>query len=85
MNVGVSRLEILSSLGLDYIQVIMLLTDMINQHYLDNKKISIGNLKFKNKSSTRLKADEMHKKMEKLMKNPELEDLPPRYLDMLLW
>lgn len=25
-----------------------------------------------------------HEKMENLMKNPELEDLPPRYLDMLL-
>lgn len=83
-NVGVAKLEILSNLGLEDIQVIMLPADMINQHYLDNKKISIEKLEFKKKSSTHLKADVRHKKMEKLMKNPELEDLPPRYLDMLL-
>ena len=83
-NVGVAKLEILSNLGLEDIQVIMLPVDMINQHYLDNKKISIENLKFKKKSSSDSQADERLKKMENLMKNPELEDLPPRYLDMLL-
>lgn len=83
-NIGIAKLEILSNLGLEDIQVIMLPADMINQCYLDNKKISVKDLKFKEKSS---KADERLKrqeKMEDLMKNPELEDLPPRYLDMLL-
>lgn len=91
-NKGYVEIEILSRLSLEDIQVIMLPAGEINQHYLDNKKISIEKLKFKEKSSTysvgvdkivdeRLKKQE---KMEELMKNPELEDLPPRYLDMLL-
>ena len=62
----------------------MLPADMINQHYIDNKKISIEKLEFKKKSFNHLEADERHEKMEKLMETPELEDLPPRYLDMLL-
>lgn len=84
-NIGHVELKILNDLA--DIQVIMLPADMINQCYLDNKKISIENLKFKDKSSADKIADERLKKQEKmqnLMKNPDLEDLPPRYLDMLL-
>ena len=40
-NVGTAKLEILSNLNLEDIQVIMLPADKINQYYLDNKKISI--------------------------------------------
>jgi len=40
-NIGIAKLEILSNLGLEDIQVIMLPADKINQCYLDNKKISI--------------------------------------------
>ena len=40
-NIGIAKLEILSNLGLEDIQVIMLPADKINQYYLDNKKISI--------------------------------------------
>ena len=40
-NIGIAKLEILSTLGLEDIQVIMLPADKINQFYLDNKKISI--------------------------------------------
>lgn len=40
-NIGIAKLEILSNLNLEDIQVIMLPADKINQCYLDNKKISI--------------------------------------------
>ena len=40
-NVGTAKLEILSDLGLEDIQVVMLPADKINQCYLDNKKMSI--------------------------------------------
>ena len=40
-NIGIAKLEILSNLNLEDIQVIMLPADKINQYYLDNKKISI--------------------------------------------
>lgn len=40
-NIGIAKLKILSDLGLENIQVIMLPADKINQYYLDNKKISI--------------------------------------------
>ena len=40
-NIGIAKLEILSKLDLEDIQVIMLPADKINQYYLDNKKISI--------------------------------------------
>ena len=40
-NIGIAKLEILSNLGLEDIQVIMLPADKINQYYLDNKKMSI--------------------------------------------
>ena len=43
-NVGTAKLEILSNLNLEDIQVIMLPADKINQYYLDNKKISINRL-----------------------------------------
>ncbi|MBO6110705.1 MAG: hypothetical protein ILA26_04925 [Methanobrevibacter sp.] len=40
-----------------------------------------GEVEIRNSPDENLKKQE---KMEELMKNPELEDLPPRYLDMLL-
>ena len=40
-----------------------------------------GVVKIQSSQDESLKKQE---KIEKLMKNPELEDLPPRYLDMLL-
>ena len=40
-NIGIAKLEILSNLGLEDIQVIMLPADKINRYYLDNKKMSI--------------------------------------------
>ena len=40
-----------------------------------------GDIKTQHSVEDNLKRQE---KMEELMKNPELEDLPPRYLDMLL-
>ena len=40
-NIGIAKLEILSALGLEDIQVIMLPADKINKYYLDNKKMSI--------------------------------------------
>ncbi|MBR5502893.1 MAG: LlaJI family restriction endonuclease [Methanobrevibacter sp.] len=43
-NVGKAKLEILSNLGLEDIQIIMLPADKINQYYLDNKKINISML-----------------------------------------
>ena len=43
-NIGIAKLEILSNLNLEDIQVIMLPADKINQYYLDNKKMDIKNL-----------------------------------------
>ena len=43
-NKGYVELEILSNLGLENIQVIMLPAGEMNQLYLDNKKMSIGRL-----------------------------------------
>ena len=43
-NVGTAKLEILSDLGLEDIQVVMLPADKINQYYLDNKRININGL-----------------------------------------
>ena len=43
-NLGVAKLEILSDLGLEDIQVIMLPADLLNNTYLNNKKISIKDL-----------------------------------------
>ena len=43
-NVGIAKLEILSELDLEDIQIIMLPAGEINQFYLDNQKISIKNL-----------------------------------------
>ena len=43
-NIGIAKLEILSDLGLEDIQIIMLPAGEINQFYLDNKKISIEKL-----------------------------------------
>ena len=43
-NVGTAKLEILSDLGLEDIQVVMLPADKINQCYLDNKRININGL-----------------------------------------
>ena len=43
-NIGIAKLEILSDLGLENIQIIMLPAGEINQFYLDNKKISIEKL-----------------------------------------
>ena len=43
-NKGYVELEILSNLGLENIQVIMLPAREMNQLYLDNKKISIDKL-----------------------------------------
>lgn len=40
-----------------------------------------GEVEMQNSSEDGLKRQE---KMKEIMKNPELEDLPPRYLDMLL-
>jgi len=40
-NIGTAKLEILSDLGLEDIQIIMLPANLINQIYLENKKISI--------------------------------------------
>ncbi len=40
-NIGIAKLEILSNLGMEDIQVIMIPADKINQYYLDNKKMSI--------------------------------------------
>ena len=40
-NVGIAKLEILSELDLEDIQIIMLPANLINQSYLQNKKISI--------------------------------------------
>ena len=46
-NVGIAKLEILSDLHLEDIQIIMLPAGEINQHYLDNKKMSIKKLNLK--------------------------------------
>ena len=43
-NIGIAKLEILSNLDLEDIQVIMLPAFKINQKYLDNKKIDISSL-----------------------------------------
>ncbi len=43
-NLGVAKLEILSDLGLEDIQVIMLPADLLNNTYLNNKRISIKDL-----------------------------------------
>lgn len=43
-NIGIAKLEILSNLNLEDIQVVMLPADKINQYYLDNKKMSIKKL-----------------------------------------
>ena len=40
-NIGIAKIEILSNLNLEDIQIIMLPADKINQYYLDNKKMSI--------------------------------------------
>ena len=40
-NIGIAKLEILSELDLEDIQIIMLPANLINQSYLQNKKISI--------------------------------------------
>ena len=46
-NLGIAKLEILSDLHLEDIQIIMLPAGEINQHYLDNKKMSIKKLNLK--------------------------------------
>lgn len=43
-NVGIVKLEILSNLCLEDIQIIMIPADKINKHYLNNKKINIEKL-----------------------------------------
>ena len=43
-NVGIAKLEILSDLYLEDIQIIMIPAGKINQYYLDNKKLSIKKL-----------------------------------------
>lgn len=43
-NVGIVKLEILSNLGLEDIQIIMIPADKSNKHYLNNKKINIEKL-----------------------------------------
>ena len=49
-NLGIAKLDILSDLGLEDIQIIMLPADKINQYYLDNKRININDLNLKTKS-----------------------------------
>ena len=44
-NIGIAKLEILSNLNLEDIQIIMLPADKINQYYLDNKKMSFKDLR----------------------------------------
>ena len=46
-NIGIAKLEILSDLGLEDIQVIMLPAKKINRFYLDNEEIAIGSLNFR--------------------------------------
>lgn len=43
-NIGIAKLEILSNLGLEDIQVIMLPADKLNQYYLENKNMNISML-----------------------------------------
>ena len=43
-NVGIAKLEILSDLYLEDIQIIMIPAGKINQYYWDNKKLSIKKL-----------------------------------------
>lgn len=44
-NIGIAKLEILSDLGLEDIQIVMLPANLINQYYCENKKISDLTLK----------------------------------------
>ena len=49
-NLGIAKLDILSDLGLEDIQIIMLPADKINRYYLDNKRIDIKDLNLKSES-----------------------------------
>lgn len=88
-NIGHVKLDILSNLGLEDIQVIMLPANKVNQYYLENKKISVSALNFKQKPKKQTPLEDIPinrnpEKLESLLKNPVLSNLPPRYLDNLL-